>query len=309
MSHLFRQSRHLAALFKIAATTTGVALALTTGTSARAAGFLPFSFQTNVTASPNLTGNPNLLNDPTRDVRLDSVVFNGLTVSQFDLVNAGRVIRNDTADVTVGGITYTNGILHAGYGPNTTSDPLVGEGPAKPNPTGADIAASLGNLNLNSLLVTRENADTAIIEVSFLRPVNTFFFWERGGTPGGTVAGDSDLLVEALADDGTTVLASYKILRANYTKADYNISTIVPPVLNNGPFNIGSIGIRLDGIRARTLRLTSERNNDPQRLNGVGDNGPDFKVIAADVKVPEPNIVFATLLAGSLGIFVKRGKA
>ncbi len=91
-------------------------------------------------------------------------------------------------------------------------------------------------------------------------------------------------------------------------KADYNISTIVPPVLNNGPFNIGSIGIRLDGIRAQTLRLTSERNNDPQRLNGVGDNGPDFKVIAADVKVPEPNVVFATLLAGSLGIFVKRGK-
>ena len=166
MSHLFMRSQHLAALFKIAATTTGVALALTTGTSARAAGFLPFSFQTNVTASPNLTGNPNLLNDPTRDVRLDSVVFNGLTVSQFDLVNAGRVIRNDTADVTVGGITYTNGILHAGHGPNTTSDPLVGESPAKPNPTDADIAASLGNLNLNSLLVTRENADTAIMALS-----------------------------------------------------------------------------------------------------------------------------------------------
>ena len=94
MSHLFMRSQHLAALFKIAATTTGVALALTTGTPARAVGFLPFSFQTNVTASPDLTGNPNLLNDPTRDVRLDSVVFNGLTVSQFDLVNAGRVIRN-----------------------------------------------------------------------------------------------------------------------------------------------------------------------------------------------------------------------
>lgn len=307
MSHLFTQSRHLAALFKIAGTTIGVALAVTTGTSARAEGFLPFSFQTNVTASPNLTGNPNLLNDPTRDVRLDSVVFNGLTVSQFDLVNSATVIRNDTYFNAANGETY--GILHAGYGPNTTSDPLVGEGPAKPNPTGADIAASLGNLNLNSLLVTRENADTAIIEVSFARPVNTFFFWERGGTPGGAVAGDSDLLVEALADDGTTVLASYKILRANYTKADYNISTIVPPVLNNGPFNIGSIGIRLDGIRAQTLRLTSERNNDPQRLNGVGDNGPDFKVIAADVKVPEPSVVFATLLAASLGIFVKRGKA
>ncbi|MEG3437488.1 exosortase-dependent surface protein XDP2 [Pannus brasiliensis CCIBt3594] len=285
----------------IAATTTGVALALVTGATASAANFLPFSFQTNVTASPNTTGNPNLLNDPTRDVRLDSVVFNGLTVGQFDLVNSATVIRNDTYFNAADGEAY--GILHAGQGPNTAIDPLVGEGPAKPNPTGQDIADTLGNLNLNSILVTRENGDSAIIGVSFVRPVNTFFFWERGGTPGGTLAGDSDLLVEALADDGVTVLASYKILRANYTKADYNISTIVPPVLNNGPFNIGSIGIRLDGIYTRNLRLTSAGNN----LGATsGDNGPDFKVIAADVTVPEPGTVLATLAVASIGIVWKR---
>ena len=56
---------------------------------------------------------------------------------------------------------------------------------------------------------------------------------ERGGAPGGAVAGDSDLLVEAIADDGTTVLASYKILRANYTKADYKIRPIVHHGLNH----------------------------------------------------------------------------
>jgi hypothetical protein len=114
----------------------------------------------------------------------------------------------------------------------------------------------LGNLNLNSLLVTRENGNTASIEVDFPNPVNTFFFWERGGTPGGAVAGDSDLLVEALSNDGSTVLATYYIRRSQYRKADYNISTVVPPVLNNGPFNIGSLGINLQGITTTKLRLT-----------------------------------------------------
>ena len=49
-----------------------------------AASFIPFSFKTNVTASPDPTGN--LLNDPTRDIRLDSVVFNGNTISNFEVV-------------------------------------------------------------------------------------------------------------------------------------------------------------------------------------------------------------------------------
>jgi hypothetical protein len=51
---------------------------------AQAASFTPFSFKTNVTASPNLTGNANLLNDPTRDIRLDSVQYGGQTVNQLN---------------------------------------------------------------------------------------------------------------------------------------------------------------------------------------------------------------------------------
>lgn len=147
--------------------------------------------------------------------------------------------------------------------------------------------ASLGNLNLNSLVVTRESAPNASFEVSFARPIETLFFWERGGSAGSTTYGDSDLLVEALDDVGG-VLASYHILRANYTPANYNISTVVSPILNNGPFNIGSIGLTLNGATTRTLRLTSTDNNRGP-IGGTppysGDNGPDFKVIAA---VPGP---------------------
>ncbi|MBF2028523.1 MAG: PEP-CTERM sorting domain-containing protein [Oscillatoriales cyanobacterium C42_A2020_001] len=275
------------------------AIAMTNAVSSQAATFTPFSFQTNVTASPPIEPASGLLNDPTKDIRLDSIVFGGGTINQFEVVSDAKVLRNDTYTLPDGSVY---GVLHSGRGPNTASDPLIGEGPSKPNPTDQDIVGSLGNLNLNSILVTRENANTASIEVSFANPVSLFFFWERGGTAGGTTAGDSDLLVEALSDDRSTVLASYKILRANYTKADYNISTQVIPVLNNGPFNLGSIGLRLDDGATKTLRLTSSNNN----LGALGgDNGPDFKVVAA---VPEPFTMTGALVAGGLGLMLKKRK-
>ncbi len=285
----------------IATTAASVSIAsLVAAVPAVAASFTPFSFKTNVTASPINDPTGNLLNDPSRDVRLDSVVFNGNTINQFELVKQAKILQNDTYTLDDGSIY---GVLHSGRGPNTPDDNLVGEGPSKPNPTDQDIVDTLGNLNLNSILVTRENANKASIEVSFENPVNTFFFWERGGTPGEAVAGDSDLLVEAL-DDNNAVIASYKILRQNYTKADYNISTQVIPVLNNGPFNIGSQGISLDGITTKTLRLTSSNNNG-LIPNIPNDNGPDFKVVAAKA-VPEPTTILATLLFGGLGTILKR---
>jgi hypothetical protein len=267
---------------------------------AQAVTFVPFSFTTNVTASPPTDPASGLLNDPTKDILLDSVVFGGNTTNVFEVVTGARILQNDTYNLP-DGTTY--GILNSGRGPNTVSDPLTGEGPSNPVQSGADIDGSLGNLNLNSLVVTRESAPLASFEVSFDNPVSSFFFWERGGTAGGSVAGDSDLLVEALSEDGNTVLASYKILRENYTQAGYNISTIVEPILNNGPFNIGSIGLRLDRGTTRRLRLTSSNNN----LGATGgDNGPDVKVVAASVAVPEPTTMIGTLLAGGLGLALRR---
>ena len=278
-------------------TVTSAALAvLAASLPAQAVTFVPFSFKTNVTASPPTDPASGLLNDPTKDILLDSVVSGGKTTNLFEVVTGARILQNDTYNLP-DGTTY--GILNSGRGPNTVSDPLTGEGPSNPVQSGASIVGSLGNLNLNSLVVTRESAPNASFEVSFDNPVSSFFFWERGGTAGGSVAGDSDLLVEALSEDGNTVLASYKILRENYTNAGYNISTIVDPILNNGPFNIGSIGLRLDSGTTRTLRLTSSNNN----LGATGgDNGPDVKVVAASVAVPEPTTMIGTLLAVGLGL-------
>lgn len=284
--------------FKFPAVIAGLVLSTISIPSAQAAAsFVPFWFQTNVTASPDTTGNPNLLNDPTRDIRLDSVTYNGKNYNNFEVVNGANLLQNDTY-TTAGGETF--GILNSGRGPNTLIDPLVTQGPSKPLTSAADIVGSLGNLNLNSLIVTRESAPKASFEVSFANLINTVYFWERGGTAGGTTYGDSDILVEAL-DEVSNVIASYHILRQNYTPAGYNISTRVdrpnpldPPLLNNGPFNIGSIGLSLQGASTRTLRLTSSDNNKGP-IGGTppysGDNGPDFKLIGAQ-NVPGPLPLF-----------------
>ncbi|MUG95902.1 hypothetical protein F7734_27540 [Scytonema sp. UIC 10036] len=89
--------------------------------------------------------------------------FNGNTINNFELVRQAKILQNDTYRLEDGSVL---GVLHSGRGPNTPSDNLLGEGPSKPNPTAQDIVDSLGNLNLNSILVTRENANKASIEVS-----------------------------------------------------------------------------------------------------------------------------------------------
>jgi len=263
----------------------GAFLSVLSATQASAASFSSFSFTTNRTASPPPAGS-SLLNDPTRDIRLDSVTAaNGTTYSVFEVVNGAKILQNDTYTAANG---QTYGLLNSGRGGNTPSDPLVGEGPSKPVETAADIVGSLGNLNLNSLVVTRESASTASFEVSFANPIDKIFFWERGGSAGSSTYGDSDLLVEALDDVGS-VIASCKILRQNYTPANYNISTVVTPILNNGLFNIGSIGLSLDGATTRSLRLTSADNNKGP-IGGIppysGDNGPDFKLVATPGPLP-----------------------
>jgi hypothetical protein len=162
--------------FLLNASIAAAAVQLLLSAPTSAASFSAFSFVTNRTATPPSSGS--LLNDPTRDIRLDSILAaDGTLYSSFKVVNAAKILQNDTYTAT-NGITY--GILNSGRGGNTVVDPLVGEGPSKPVETAADIVGSLGNLNLNSLVVTRESAPKASFEVSFARAINKVFFWERG---------------------------------------------------------------------------------------------------------------------------------
>jgi hypothetical protein len=252
------------------------ALLLLAAAPASAASFLPFSFVSNTSTSGPY--------DPTRDVRLDSVTIGAVVHSSLQFVTDATIVLDDGVDPTRGGHNFA-----AGRAPNSPADSWAPEGPATVTPTSTDLRDALGNANLTSLAVTREAIGTAILDVSFATPTNTFFFYERGSA---TVAGNSDLLVEALNDAGE-VVAAYKVLRANYTDTGLVVSTDVGAfsVLN---VKLGSIGLQLD-VEVLHLRLISTQAANFQ------DGGPDWKILATATPiapVPEPG----TLASVTLGL-------
>jgi hypothetical protein len=213
---------------------------------------------------------------PNGDVRLDSVTRDEKTWSQNDLqtVEWARILVDDGVDETRGGHN-----LASGRGIDSEFDGWEDEGPATITPVGDDLAESLGNFNLTSIVVTRENLGTASVEVRFPNPTDTFFFWERGNATSPTTA-NSDLLVEALDGFGR-VIASHKLLRSEFAPTGIAITTwngsfASPSTPGGTPPQLGSAGLSLN-TKVTRLRLTSVQ----EAAGGIVDDGPDYKVIAA----------------------------
>jgi hypothetical protein len=213
---------------------------------------------------------------PNGDVRLDSVTRDEKTWSQNDLqtVEWARILVDDGVDETRGGHN-----LASGRGIDSEFDGWEDEGPATITPVGDDLAESLGNFNLTSIVVTRENLGRASVEVRFPDPTDTFFFWERGNATSPTTA-NSDLLVEALDGFGR-VVASHKLLRSEFAPTGIAITTwngsfASPSTPGGAPPLLGSAGLSLN-TKVTRLRLTSIQ----EAAGGIVDDGPDYKVIAA----------------------------
>jgi len=218
---------------------------------------------------------------PDGDVRLDSVTRDEKTWSQNDLqtVEWARILVDDGVDATRGGHN-----LASGRGIDSEFDGWEDEGPATITPVSDDLAESLGNFNLTSIVVTRENLGTASVEVRFASPTDTFFFWERGSATSPTTA-NSDLLVEALDGFGR-VVASHKLLRTEYTPTGIAITTwngsfASPSTPTGTPPQLGAAGLALS-TKVTRLRLTSVQ----EAAGGTIDDGPDYKVIAVDPDRP-----------------------
>jgi hypothetical protein len=245
--------------------------------AAQTVNFSPFAFTATVSTSGVYGGVNGIYGNG--DVRLDGVGVGGSNYAQsaIQTVANTQIVLDDGLDAVNGG-----GNLAAGRGINSVADTWAGEGPATVTPTSADLQAALANYNLTSIVVTRENPGTAIVDVSFAAPTQDFLFFERGF--------NSDLQVQALNASGQ-VIGTYTLLRANYTNTGITVST------DNGAFTLagqalGSIGLHADEAVDR-LRLSSYQSDVIQF------NGPDYKLFAL-APVPEPS-TWLTLAAG-LGV-------
>ncbi|MBD1943406.1 PEP-CTERM sorting domain-containing protein [Coleofasciculus sp. FACHB-712] len=231
--------------------------------------------------------------NPKKDIKLEAVTFGSTTIKDFSLVTDAKIIQN--------GISTGPGSSE--HGDETVIDTYLPEGPKKENPTAADIVASLGNLNLNSIIDTEdqlEKGGTSIIEVFFGTATDTFFFWERGNalTKDDKAPGNSDLLVQSLDESGI-VLEEFKITRNMWTDAKYSLNT------TEIDFNqkVGSLGLKASK-KAKGLRLSSFN------FKGEGGyNGPDYKVVATR-GVPEPaTLAGLGMVAGALVVSRRRRQA
>lgn len=215
----------------------------------------------------------------TRDVRLDSVTFDGEAFSDFQLVSEANVIRNDVDSVSnanpeTGFVREPYTIVNVGRGQYTDADPWVSEGPISgPNgATDADLVATYASLNLNSINYNRERKDYGIFTISFPEPTDTFFIFERGM--------DSEIHLEAL-NRGTVVATwdfTWPMVEGRHPWPDsyyagFDIVTYTGfpgwSTDPNGAQRVGAIGIRLQGEVADTLKFT---------INAIPDFGPDLKV-------------------------------
>lgn len=176
------------------------------------------------------------------------------------------------------------------------------------NPTGTEVAAFLGNNNLNNIIDTEENGHFSmnLFFDSLIRDDGTgldnFFIWERGFNTR-TSQGNSDLDIQAIDKDGNEIGNLVKLLRKDQTYAGYSIDTTeIGAAQRVGSWGVSLAQLGLTGGLVNGVRLTTR---------GSSYNGPDFKIVARRSElrsraVPEPGTLLALGIVGGLAFFSRR---
>jgi hypothetical protein len=219
-----------------------------------------FSFTTNFTGTP-----------PTGDILLDSVVLPDSSVfSNFSFVSSANII---SSDVYAGGNT---GAASSDYGDDAT-------GLAQEAIDNAGLVSSLGNPYLSQIIDT-EDVGSFVIDLTFDKPLDKLFFWERGG--------NSKLDVQLLDASGTPTGNLLTINSALWNPAGFDLNTteiLDTQVVTSEGLDVSSFGVTgsVSGIRVAA--------------QGASYNGPDFKIAGA--AIPEPAALAGLgLVAGWLAV-------
>lgn len=263
--------------------------------------------------SSNVSQNTN----PEADILLQSITQNGTSFSNFNLVNNATILYNTPINPTPGQINTSNpeNVPSGGVNNNTgAASTDKGDRATAPlpvsdmnNPTGNEVAAFLGNTNLNNIIDTEDDGSFSmnVFFANDIRADNTgldnVFFWERGM--------NSSLGIQAIDKTGNLIGNFFKLTANTQVAAGYSIDTMEI----GGAQQVGSWGVNLLrdlGVNsAAGVRIMTNYSYNANGIGSVvnqGDNGPDFKVMARQ-SVPEPaTLAGLGLVAGALAVSRRR---
>ncbi len=256
-----------------------------------------FTFTTNLTTS----GVP----DAKGDILLKSVTYGGKTTSDFAFVKAVEIINNTPVKSGLNPNTQTSnpedktksndnsGAASTDKGDRASSPIVNGKAvdvSGIKNPTGGEMAAYLGNNNLNNIIDT-EDGGSFKLNLSFATAVKNLFFWERGM--------NSTIRVQALDGMGKLIGNLLKLNSSSWGQAGYGINTLEI----GGTQKVGAWGVSLADLGVSDPISAIQVST----VGSQGDNGPDFKVIAEPV--PEPLTMTGLALGASGMIAARRRRA
>lgn len=252
------------------------------------------TFETNFTQS--LTG----ADASKGDIWLNSITQNKTKFNNFSFIKKADILYNTPITNVQTGSTSTPGNKNNNTGAASTDKGDKASAPIPvsglKNPTGAEIAAFLGNKNLNNIIDTEDDGSFKInlfFDSSIQKDnseLDNLFFWERGM--------NSDLGIQAIDSTGKLMGNSLQLNSQDQKYAGYSIDTTEI----DGAQKVGSWGVQLKQLGVTSL-------SGIQITTNAKNNGPDFKIIArngsayyqapqpAPKKVPEPNT------AAALGLF------
>lgn len=246
----------------------------------------------------NFTTNFEQKNGAEGDIILKSVTQNGKTISDFSFVTKAVILQNtpikdvqqgDTSNPEASGRNNNTGAASTDKG-DKASAPLGVSG--MKDPTGQEVAAFLGNSNLNNIIDTEDSGSFKINVFfdSLIKDDNTgldnLLFWERGQ--------NSDLGIQAVDAAGNLIGNFLKLARTNQSFAGYSIDTTEI----GGAQKVGSWGVSLKQLGVTSLAGIQLTANSSY-------NGPDFKVVARQ-SVPEPGTVLGLGVMAGLGLLRRR---
>lgn len=241
--------------------------------------------------------------NPEGDILLQSVTYGGQTISDLTLINQAVILSN-TAITAAAGTTSNpedtsksndnSGAASTDKGDNASLPTGISSVSGINNPTGTEVAAFLGNRNLNNIIDT-EDSGSFKMNLTFAQAVSNIFLWERGM--------NSKLAVQALDATGNLIGNLLTLDSSTFQYAGYSIDTMEI----DGAQRVGSIGISLAdlGVTGAISSLQVSANSS--------FSGPDFKIMGASspsATVPEPTtMIGSALAAGGLMLRRRRQKA